>query len=210
AAAAAPENEASDARVSRAHQCVFLPGGLIVSTDMGLDLVRFWRVGVQGLRAVGHVVLPLGSGPRHMSWHPSGHLYVLCELSREVFVLAPDASGAWRLISGVPLIGSLDGDTAAELYPSRDRQFLYAGIRGTNTIATVAVRGAGESLGMVALVESGVDWPRNHVVIRDTLLVAGQLSDEVAALTLDLRTGVPERARRRVTVPSPTCLLPVA
>ncbi|GAA4057728.1 hypothetical protein GCM10023065_32050 [Microbacterium laevaniformans] len=53
----------------------------------------------------------------------------------------------------------------------------------------------------------GVDWPRHHVVVRDTLLVAGQRSDEIAALTLDERTGVPGRARRRVDAPSPTCLL---
>ena len=53
----------------------------------------------------------------------------------------------------------------------------------------------------------GVDWPRHHVVVRDTLLVAGQRSDEVVSLTLDLRTGVPGRVRHRVEAPSPTCLL---
>jgi 6-phosphogluconolactonase (cycloisomerase 2 family) len=50
--------------------------------------------------------------------------------------------------------------------------------------------------------------PRHHVVVRDTLLVAGQASDEVASLTLDIRTGVPGRVRHRTAVPAPTCLLP--
>ncbi len=59
----------------------------------------------------------------------------------------------------------------------------------------------------VALVDAGVDWPRHHLVARDTVLVAGQRSDEVVSLTLDLRTGVPGRVRHRVEVPSPTCLL---
>ena len=63
------------------------------------------------------------------------------------------------------------------------------------------------SLTPVALVEAGVDWPRHHVVVRDTLLVAGQRSDEVVSLTLDLRTGVPGRVRHRTPAPSPTCLL---
>ena len=40
-------------------------------------------------------------------------------------------------------------------------------------------------------------WPRHHVVARDTLLVAGQLSDEVVSLGIDLRTGVPGRVRHR-------------
>ncbi len=70
------------------------------------------------------------------------------------------------------------------------------------------VAGHGERLVPVALTESGVDWPRHHVVVRDTLLVAGQRSDEVASLTLDERTGVPDRIRHRAAVPSPTCLLP--
>ncbi|GAA1921118.1 lactonase family protein [Microbacterium aoyamense] len=206
----APEAEASGSRPSRAHEAVFLPGGLIATTDMGLDLVRFWRAGSRGLTGVGQVVLPHGSGPRHMVWHPSGHLYVVAELSCEAFVLAPDASGAWRLVGGAPLgAGTLPGDTAAELAASRDGDFLYAGVRGSNTIATLRVRGQGESLEPVALVEAGVDWPRHHVVVRDTLLVAGQLSDEVASLALDLRTGVPGRVRHRAAAPSPTCILPL-
>ena len=101
-------------------------------------------MGGSGMRQVHQVVLPFGSGPRHMVHHPSGHLYVVAELSCEVFVLAPDVTGAWRLIGGTPLgAGILPGDTAAELASSRDGVFLYAGVRGSNTIATLRVRGAG-------------------------------------------------------------------
>ncbi|WP_340638614.1 lactonase family protein [Microbacterium protaetiae] len=206
------EDEGEDAaaeRVSRTHQTAFLPGGLVATTDMGLDIVRFWRDAADGLRPVGQVVLPRGCGPRHMRWHVSGHLYVVTELSREVFVLAPEASGAWRVVGGTPLApGLLDDDTAAELAASRDGEFLYAGVRGSNTIVTLRVRGDGSQLQPVALGESGVNWPRHHVVVRDTLLVGGQLSDEVASLSLDQRTGVPGRVRYRTAVPSPTCLLP--
>jgi len=142
--------------------------------------------------------------------HPSGHLYVVTELSGEVYVLAPTESGGWHMISATPLSPAFEpGDTAAELASSRDGYFLYAGVRGSNTIASVRVTGAGERLVPVALADSGVDWPRHHVVVRDTLLVAGQRSDEVASITLDERTGVPGRIRHRTAVPSPTCLLPV-
>ncbi|WP_159500410.1 beta-propeller fold lactonase family protein [Microbacterium sp. 18062] len=209
-----PDEDAAGAeareRVSRAHQSVFLPGGLIATTDMGFDLVRFWRDGTNGLRAVGAVRLPRGSGPRHMVWHPSGHLYVVTELSCEIFVLAPDEARAWRIVGGTQLSPETGAgrDLAAELAASADGVFLYAGVRGSNTIAAVRVRGAGEALSPVALVEAGVDWPRHHAVVRDTVLVAGQRSNEVAALTLDTRSGVPGRAQRRTEVPSPTCLLP--
>ncbi len=203
--AAVPE-EAS--RVPHAHQARFLPGGLVATTDMGFDLVRLWRPTTTGLRAVQQIVLPRGSGPRHMVWHPSGHLYVVTELSGEVFALAADASGTWRVVAGVAL-GALPGDTAAEIALSRDGEVVYAALRGSNTIATARVRGAGEALEPVALVEAGVDWPRHHLVVRDTLLVAGQRSEEVVSLTLDLRTGVPGRVRHRTVAPAPSCLLPL-
>lgn len=196
-------------RPSRAHQALFLPDGLVATTDLGHDLVRFWRAGSGGLRPVQQVVLPKGSGPRHMVWHPSGHLYVVTELSCELFVLAPAVDGTWRLVGGAPLgAGTLPDDAAAELAMSRDGEFLYAGVRGSNTIATLRVRGAGEAVEPVALVDASVDWPRHHLVVRDTLLVAGQLSDEVVSLTLDVRTGVPGRVRHRTAAPSPTCILP--
>ncbi|MFT3797919.1 lactonase family protein [Microbacterium sp.] len=203
--------DAAEPRPSRAHQARFLPGGGLITTDLGLDQVRIWAPGGVSHEA-GRVVLPLGSGPRHTLWHPSGHLYVVTELSCELFALAPDpsGSGAWRLVGGTPLApGTVPGvDAAAEIALSRDGRFVYAGIRGSNTIAVVEVRGTGAELRPVALVESGVDWPRHHVVVRDELLVAGQLSNEVAGLTLDERTGIPGRARRRVEAPSPTQLLP--
>jgi len=196
-------------RPSHAHQARYLPGRLIATTDMGLDLVRFWRDGGEGLRLVQEVALPRGSGPRHTVWHPSGHLLVVTELSHELFALAPDPSGAWRLVGGAPLtVAALDGDAAAEVALSRDAEFVYAGLRGTDTIAVLRVRGTGAEFAPVALVESGVTWPRHHVVERDTLLVAGQHSHEVVSLALDPRTGVPGRVRHRVEAPSPTCLVP--
>ncbi|SIR92993.1 beta-propeller fold lactonase family protein [Microbacterium sp. RURRCA19A] len=203
------EEAAAGARVSRAHETIVLPRGLLATTDMGLDLVRFWRSSGAGLRLVQEVALPKGSGPRHGVWHPSGHLYVVTELSREVFVLTPDAEGRWRVLSGEPLLGTLDGDTAAELCTSRDGATLYAGVRGSDTIGVLSVRGAGEALQLTALAEAGTHWPRHHVVVNDTLLVAGQLADEIVSLPLDARTGVPGRVRHRTASPSPTRLLPM-
>lgn len=201
--------ESAEPRPSRAHQARFLPGGLVATTDLGWDVVRIWHAGPAGLQPVQRVALPQGSGPRHTVWHPSGHLYVLTELSCEIFVLAPDAEGRWRVLGGVPAASAgLDGDTAAEIALSRDAAFVYAGIRGSDTIGVLRVRGSGEALEPLALVESGVTTPRHHVVVRDTLLVAGQGSDEVVSLGLDLRTGVPGSIRHRTPVPAPTCLLP--
>lgn len=222
AAAAADAADAPDAsavapdRTSRAHQSRFLPGAAVVTTDMGFDLVRFWSIGADGLVPVQRVALPKGSGPRHTVWHPSGHLYVVTELSHEVFVLAPDPSAAparrWRIVSATPLTRGAAGtaagaDFAAEIALAREAQFVVVGIRGSNTLASLRVRDGGGALSPVALTESGVDWPRHHVIERDTVLVAGQRSNQVASLALDERTGVVGRVRHRVEAPSPTQLL---
>lgn len=209
--APAPTSDAAEGsdRVSRAHEALFLPGGVVVTTDLGFDLVRVWHTAGAGLRRGEQVALPQGSGPRHMVWHPSGHLYVLTEFTNEVFVLAPDAEGHWHVLGGAPAApGALEGDTGAELAASRDGQFLYAGIRGSDTIGVLRVRGSGEALEPVALVEAGVRRPRHHVVVRDTLLIAGQSSNDIVSLSLDPRSGVPGALRHRTEAPAPTCLLP--
>lgn len=198
-----PTADAGRPRSSRAHQAVLLRGGLVATTDTGRDLVRLWRGG----RLQQEVALPTGTGPRHAVWHPSGHLYVVMAASAEVFVLSPDRTGSWRIVTGVSL-GAMPGDAAAEIAASRDGEHLYIGLRGSDTLAAVRVRGAGDRLEPFALAEAGVTWPRHHVVVRDTLLVAGQRSDEVASLTLDTRTGAPGRVRHRTTAPTPTAILP--
>lgn len=208
--AATGADTAETARTSRAHQARFLPDGVIATTDVGYDLVRFWAVSGGELHETQRVVLPRGAGPRHTVWHPSGHLYVVTESSLEVFVLAPDRAAPldrrWRIVSSAPLgAGILVGtDAAAEIALTRDAGAVLVGVRGSDTIAALRVAGGGERVATAALVESGVHWPRHHTVERDTVLVAGQHSDEIVSLSLDERTGVPGRVRRRVAVPTPT------
>ncbi|MGW9113797.1 lactonase family protein [Microbacterium sp. NPDC055683] len=199
----------SEPRPSRAHCAVALPGGRVATTDLGFDLVRIWRTSPRGLVLDHEVVLPFGVGPRHLLLHPSGHLHVVTEFSCEVFTLAQGADGRWALRGGIAASPDVrGGDTAAELARSRDGEVLYAGIRGSDAIAVLRVRGAGEALERVALVEAGVAIPRHHVVGRDALLIAGQGSSEIVSLPLDGRTGVPGRVRHRLPLASPTVLLP--
>ncbi|WP_288968587.1 beta-propeller fold lactonase family protein [uncultured Microbacterium sp.] len=198
-------------RVSHAHAATFLPDGRVATTDLGFDLVRFWRQSGSGLTLDHEVVLPLGTGPRHMVLHPSGHLHVVTEYSCEVFTLAPAADGTWSVVS-VTLtspIAEVGKDFPAELARTRDGQFLYTALRGSNTIAALRVRGGGESLESVALADAGVDWPRHHLVHEGKMLVAGQRSDTITLIDLDERTGAPLGIRHEAQVPTPTHFLPV-
>ncbi|MBS1905495.1 MAG: beta-propeller fold lactonase family protein [Actinobacteria bacterium] len=205
-----------DPRVSHAHAAAFLPDGRIATTDLGYDLVRIWRPSASGLTLDHEVVLPRGSGPRHMVVHPSGHLHVVTEYSCELFTLAATRSEAdgrerWGLVAGtqVSAIATPGHDYPAELSRSRDGETLYAGVRGSNTIAALRVRGSGDRVEPLALADAGVDWPRHHLVHDGALLVAGQRSDEISVLDLDERTGAPGRIRHRTPAPAPTHVLPV-
>ncbi|WP_298040189.1 beta-propeller fold lactonase family protein [uncultured Microbacterium sp.] len=198
-----------DARVSHAHAAAFLPDGRIATTDLGLDLVRIWRPAPGGLVEDHRVVLPLGVGPRHLVVHPSGHVHVVTEYSCEVFTLETGIDGQWALAAATTVSpGVVVGvDFPAELSRSRDGETLYAGVRGSNTIAALRVRGDGSIVEPLALAESGVDWPRHHLVHDGALLVAGQRSDQIGVIELDERTGVPRGIRHRTSVPAPTCIL---
>ena len=207
AVAAGPEDQTD--RTSRAHAAAFLPDGRIATTDLGFDLVRIWRPTATGLSPDHQIVLPQGTGPRHMVVHPSGHLHVVTEYSCEVFTLAAGADGRWTLISATTVspAAQVGIDFPSELSRSRDGETLYAGVRGSNTIAALRVRGAGDSVEPFALAESGVDWPRHHLVHDGALLVAGQGSNEISVLDLDERTGAPRGIRHRAQAPSPTSIL---
>lgn len=212
---AAPEPEAAveederPGRSSHAHSAAFLPDGRIATTDLGFDLVRIWRP-TQGRLTLDHeIVLPMGTGPRHMVVHPSGHLHIVTEYSCEIFTLAVQPDGRWALAAATTVTpaAEIGTDFPAELALSRDGETLYTALRGSNTLAALRVRGAGETVKPLALAESGVDWPRHHLVHDGSLLVAGQRSNEISVLDLDDRTGAPRGIRHRTSVPVPTSIL---
>ncbi len=196
-------------RASHAHAAAFLPDGRIATTDLGFDLVRTWRPTASGLAPDHDVVLPRGPGPRHLVLHPSGHLHVVTEYSGEVFTLAPGPDAIWRLVSGTPVseIVLAGTDFPSELSRSRDGATLYAGIRGSNTIAALRVRGDGSRVEPFALADAGVNWPRHHLLHEGVLLVSGQRSGTISAIDVDERTGAPRDVRHTVVAPAPTHLL---
>ncbi|MGO2746622.1 lactonase family protein [Microbacterium sp.] len=213
---AAPASDTDElTRRPHAHAAAFLPDGRIATTDLGFDLVRIWRPSTgSGTAATGlvpdhKVVLPHGVGPRHLVVHPSGHLHVVTEYSGEVFTLAAGEDGYWGAIAGVSAApGMQEGlDFPSEISRSRDGETLYVSVRGSNTIAALRVRGAGEMVEPFALAESGVDWPRHHLVHDGSLLVAGQRSNAISVLDLDERTGAPRGIRHRAVAPTPTSIL---
>ncbi|WP_437582901.1 lactonase family protein [Paramicrobacterium sp. CJ85] len=198
-------------RAPHAHQSRWLPNGLVVTTDLGYDLVRVWRPTASGLSHVQDVALPQGVGPRHTLWHESGHLHVVTEYTGEVFTLRFDDAGTLSVVAGIRATADPleSGDTGAEIAIGDRRDRIYVSIRGTNRISTLDVRGDGGELRPMSDVESGGDWPRHHILDGPNLHVAHQFSGDVATHRLDDRTGIPHLVGT-VETGSATCLVPTS
>ncbi|RUR01571.1 lactonase family protein [Labedella endophytica] len=205
--------KAPDERPSRAHSSRWLPDGRVATTDLGFDLVRFWRRGSSTAAPLvldHEVTLPRGVGPRHLTWHESGHLHVLTEYSIEVFTLRAGLDGRYGVVAGAQATadGAQDGDAAAEITVVGSREHLHTSVRGSNRISTMLIRGDGSELRAVADADSGGDWPRHHAEDGMVLHVANQRSGTIDSFAIDERTGEPARRVGRVEVGTPTCLAP--
>ena len=190
---------------AHAHATCVLPDGTIVSADLGADRLRLHTLRGGRLVRTGEVEVPPGTGPRDFLLHPSGHLYVLGELGLVVLVFAVQ-DGALALLGSTALHGAEDGDHAAGLTASDDGRFLWAGLRGSNRISTLAVSADGGSLSAVDSVDARGDWPRHHVVDGDLMHVAHERSDSVASFRIDEK-GIPRYFSTLNRVFSPIFLL---
>lgn len=200
-------------RPSRAHSSIMLPDGRVMTTDLGHDLVRVWRYEPgQGLLPDHQVILPRGSGPRHMVRHPSGTVFIDTEYSIEVAVVRAEPQGVYELTAMVPasVNKAFDGDSAAEIAMSPDGRFVYVGVRGSNRICVLKVGGQGTELTPLADVPSGGDRPRHHLVRDGWLFVAHEGSNDVLSFRLDPETGLPDGPVGRVETGSPSALVPAA
>ncbi|MCR1162335.1 lactonase family protein [Paenarthrobacter sp. UW852] len=198
-------------RPSRAHSSLMLPDGRVMTTDLGHDLVRIWKYTVgEGLVIDHQVVLPEGSGPRHMARHHSGTVFVDTEYSVEVAAVRMQPEGTYELTAMVPAStnGAEEGDAGAEIALSPDGRFAYVGVRGTNRICVLAVSEDGTEIEPLADAPCGGEWPRHHLVREGWLYVANEGSDDVVSFRLDPETGLPDGPVGRVETGSPSVLVP--
>ncbi|CAN7539321.1 beta-propeller fold lactonase family protein [Pseudarthrobacter oxydans] len=197
-------------RQSRAHASLMLADGRIMTTDLGHDTLRVWNyVPGTGLVADHEVVLPFGSGPRHLVQHQNGNVFVVSEYSVEVFVVRPEA-GVFELVFRGPATSgrSLPDDSGAEICLGFQGSYAYVGVRGSNIISVLKVGAGGTELIPVKDSPSGGNWPRHHLVRENWLHVAHERSDNVATFALDSLSGCPGDIVHNLQTPSPTALVP--
>jgi len=217
-----------------AHMAVFdTEGRHVLVPDLGLDKVFAYKVEQDSgeLKLCSELVLPPGSGPRHVVMHPDGtQLYILSELLSTVSTCTWDSqTGQFGSISGeLPLVPGaavgIEGKTfGAAIRVSPRGDFVYASNRGHDSIAVFAVgedkqltfRGAtltsASKQGEVGpAVWPPVDCPRDFTlsgVNGEWVVVGNQDTDNVVVFARDLETGLLSSINVSAEVAAPVCIL---
>jgi 6-phosphogluconolactonase len=187
-----------------AHAVLQIDPITVITTDLGTDDVYIHSLHGDLLTRTGSLRFPKGTGPRDLLRHPSGLIWMLGELSHEIFVLRYEDE-ALAIVGSTPLPGAEVGDHASALGLSSDGRFAYAALRGSDLIAVLAVGDEGATLTAVGSVWSGGGWPRHLVIDGEYLRVANQLTNSVATFTIG-QDGLPVQ-HSSLAVQSPTYLL---
>ncbi|GGF35876.1 lactonase family protein [Subtercola lobariae] len=101
--------------------------------------------------------------------------------------------------------GAQPFDAGAEIALSTDAAFMYVTVRGSNSVSTLRVDDRGR-VHPLADVSSGGDWPRHHLVLGHSLLIAHERSSQLTLFTLDPATGLPTGPTQQLAVEAPTGL----
>ena len=185
-------------RAPHAHQVLTDPSGrFMLAVDLGADSVFIYRLDLDtGKLALRHQLhLPVGAGPRHLTFHPHGrHAYILGELRPEITVATWDpAVGRLTPVQVVPTVfpESPTENFPSEIAVSRDARFVYAANRGDNTIAVLTIHDSGGRLSLTEATPTGGNWPRHFVLNpdQDRMYVANQRSNTITWLPRDPATG---------------------
>ncbi len=152
-----------------AHAMVAAPDNrFVLSADLGVDKIYSYRFSSQdgSLRAgePACVRVAMGSGPRHLKFHPNGRwVYALNELASTVVGFNWNAeTGALAEFQTVSTLPSdyFGANTAAEIVVHPNGKFLYASNRGHNSLAVFAIDPKSGWLKLVEYVPSEGKLPR--------------------------------------------------
>ena len=229
---------------SHPHSTAFSPDGrYIISCDLvrqclaarlnaqGMDVVRMWSIAINGVtEALPSIEFPAGSGPRHTCWlTPTGetrpsHVFVICELSNEIHVLAlawPEGASApsvktEQVISTLAPGAPKENGEAAELALTPDHRFLIASNRDlkrpdvpdTLAVFSVSTAPGTQPLTLVRFHDTGLKDLRHFSLSADGrwLAIGGQGSDVVAVLEVDPSDATMHEVAR-VAIPQPALAL---
>lgn len=197
-----------------AHCSFFDPTGkYILTSDLGIDRVKVFTIEpgnglIENEKA--DIVLPPGTGPRHIAIAPDGRFAYVCgELNSTVNVVelgwAPGKNKVVQTLSTLPK--SVEGNSTAECILSPNGKFVYVSNRGHNSIAVFKV-GEDRKLTAVGHITGDIKTPRNFNIDPSGkwMLIANQDGGNVEVWELDEKTGLGRETGTKVEIKNPVCV----
>ncbi len=186
--------------------------------DLGLDQVVVYKFDAAAgtIAPHGKGIVPPGSGPRHMKFHPGGKwIYVLNELGLTVTLFDYDANSGTmspkQTIETVPAdqLTREKAKSTSEIRIHPNGNFVYAANRGHDTISVFKVNESSGELTKIQIENVRGATPRNFNLTPDGkwLLAAGQLSNTLGVFSIDQNSGMITFHQTSVYAPTPICVL---
>src|SRR5436190_5846109 len=201
-----------------AHETVVSPDNkFVLAVDLGLDKVFTYRLDPArgGLAPEPQfTAIAAGSGPRHLAFRPDGKFaYVVNEMLASVTAFRYDAGrgtlAELQTISALQLGRTITkDDSGAEIATHPGGKFLYASIRGYDSIATFRIDAEKGTLTSVHRMPTG-KTPRGFAIDPSGrfLVVGNQNAGTLDVFRIDQRTGEPSSTGTVTQVGSPVCVV---
>ena len=189
-------------------------GKYVYMADLGVDQIIRYPVSSSGSVNAGQrkpIRLKPGAGPRHLCIDQTNRFfYVINELDSTIVALERlENNGLVQIAtySSIP-VDCEEANYGAELCLSADGRFLYGSNRGHDSLVVFKVEDSGE-LETMQIIGSGGSHPRHFCLTPagDYLFVANRNTDNIAIFSRDHETGLLSDTNRKISLPSPACIM---
>ncbi|MFT5467640.1 MAG: 6-phosphogluconolactonase [Verrucomicrobiales bacterium] len=201
----------------KAHCFVISPDNRFAfAADLGIDKVMSYRLDAVTATLTPNdpafAESPPGSGPRHLTFHPSGKfVYVINEKGNTISVF--DYAAETGSLSNHQTISTLPEDfegrtNTADLKITPDGKFLYGTNRGHDSIAAYSI-GEDGKLTLIEIIPSLGKGPQNLAISPggQQLLCANMPGNNVVVFKIDSKTGKLAAIGEPVEIPMPSCIM---
>lgn len=208
------EGHGPRAEQDQAHPHFFdeTPSGNLVSCDLGIDAVDFYKLDGDKLKHLARYQMENGFGTRHLVFSPDGKtMYIVGELSSQVNVARLNEN-TWKFedvatYKTIPDDFS-DHNGAAAIRISKDGKFIYISNRGHDSITVFKVLDDGK-LELVQKISVFGSFPRDFNWDKDEkyLVVANQNTNNATLYRRNSETGNLTPIQKDIPVPEATRVL---
>lgn len=208
------EGHGPRAEQDQAHPHFFdeTPAGNLVSCDLGIDAVDFYKLDGDKLKHLARYQMENGFGTRHLVFSPDGKtMYIVGELSSQVNVARLNEN-TWKF-EDVATYKTIPDDFsnhngAAAIRISKDGKFIYISNRGHDSITVFKVLDDGK-LELVQRISVFGSFPRDFNWDKDEkyLVVANQNTNNATLYRRNSETGNLTPIQKDIPVPEATRVL---